>query len=100
MVCAGQIWKLLALAEGRRGVQAHPLSVLITVKTQPQRTVRLQWLIALRLVTAGVATKAEREALAQLFPGDEGLSVPSEVAHAAAGGHLTWDAERLDRPYR
>ena len=81
-------------------MQAHPLSILITVKAQPQTTVRLQWLTAVQLVTAGVATKAERDALAQLFPGDDGLSVPSEVAHAAAGGHLTWDAERLDRPYR
>ncbi len=76
------------------------MSVLITAKTEPQRTVRLQWLTALQLVTAVPQNKAERDFLAQLFPGDDGLFVPSEVAHAAAGGHLTWDAERLDRPYR
>ena len=81
-------------------MQVHPLSVHITLKTQPQRTIRLQWLTNLQLVTAGVAAKNERDALAQLFPNDDGLFVPSEVAHAAAGGHLTWDAERLDRPYR
>ena len=76
------------------------MSVIITAKTELQRTVRLQWLTALQLVTAGGASKAERDFLAQLFPGDDGLFVPSEVAHAAAGGHLTWDADRLDRPYR
>ena len=81
-------------------MQAHPMSVLITAKTEPPRTIRLQWLTALQLVTAASTNTAERDYLAQLFPGDDGLFVPSEVAHAAAGGHLTWDAERLDRPYR
>lgn len=81
-------------------VQVHPLSLVITVKIQPPRTIRLQWLTALQLVTAGAATKADKNALAELLPGDNGLFIPSEVAHAAAGGHLTWDSERLDRPYR
>ena len=81
-------------------MQAHPMSVLITAKTEPPRTICLQWLTALQLVTAASTNTAERDYLAQLFPGDDGLFVPSEVAHAAAGGHLTWDAERLDRPYR
>ena len=81
-------------------VQEHPLAVVITVKAQPPRTIRLRWLTALQLVTAGGANKAERDMLAALFPGDDGLYIMSQVAHAAAGGHLTWDQERLDRPYR
>ena len=81
-------------------VQEHPISVLVTVKAPLSRTVRLCWLPALQLVTAAAASKAEQAALASLFPDDDGLYIPSEVAHAAAGGRLTWDPERPDRPYR
>lgn len=80
--------------------QEHPLSLIITIRAQPGRTVRLRWLRALHLVTAEVAGKAGLSALAKLFPDDDGLYIASDTAHAAAGGHLTWDAERLDRPYR
>lgn len=81
-------------------MQVHPLSVVITTKSRPSMVIRLQWLMALQVVTAAGANKAERDILARLFPGDDGLYIPSEVAHAAAGSHLTWDENRLDRPYR
>ena len=81
-------------------MQEHTFSVLITVKAPLGRAVRLCWLPALQLVTAAATSKAEQAALASLFPDDDGLYIPSEVAHAAAGGRLTWDAARLDRPYR
>ena len=74
--------------------------MVITVKSQPPRTIRLRWLTMLQLVTAGGASRAERDTLAALFPGDDGLYIMSQVARAAAGGRLTWDLERLDRPYR
>lgn len=85
---------------GALHVQEHPLAVVITVKAQPLKTIRLRWLTALQLVTAGGASKAERDTLAALFPGDDGLYIMSQMAHAAAGGHLTWDPEPLERPYR
>ncbi len=88
------------LDPGALQVQEHPLAVVVTVKAQPPRTIRLCWLTAVQLVTAGGPSKAERDALAALFPGDDGLYIMSQVAHAAAGGHLTWDPQRLDRPYR
>ena len=81
-------------------MQVHPLSVVITTNSQPPMVVRLQWLTALQLGTAAGASKAERDILARLFAGDDGLYIPSEVAHAAAGSHLIWDENRLDRPYR
>ena len=81
-------------------MQEHTYSVLVTVKAPLSRAVRLCWLPALQLVTAAAASKAEQAALASLFPDDDGLYIPSEVAYSAAGRRLTWDAARLDRPYR
>ena len=70
-------------------MQEHTFTVLINVKAPLSRAVRLCWLPALQLMTAAAASKAEQAALASLFPDDDGLYIPSEVAHAAAGGRLT-----------
>jgi hypothetical protein len=54
----------------------------------------------LKLVTAQCIDAAQNSQLPGLMEGDDGLSIPSEAAYLAAGGELTWDPARPDRPYR
>lgn len=88
-------------------VQAHPLIVTARVSAEPTGagnvstlTLRLRYLLKLKLVTADCTEPADSALLARLFDGDDGLTVPSEAAHLVAGGQLSWDPARSDRPYR
>ena len=63
-------------------------------------TLRLHYIPRLKLVTADCAEAAGSARLAHLFDGDDGLTVSTEAAHVAAGGLLSWDHTRSDRPYR
>ncbi len=63
-------------------------------------TLRLHYIPRLKLVTADCAEAAGSGRLARLFDGDDGLTVPTEAAHLAAGGQLSWEHTRSDRPYR
>jgi hypothetical protein len=83
-------------------VQAHPLLVVVKVGESGGRniTLQLRYIMPLRLVTAQCSDAADNIQLRQLFEGDDGLAIPSESAHLAAGGQLLWDTTRPDRPYR
>ncbi len=63
-------------------------------------TLRLRYVPRLKLVTADCADSADSARLACLFDGDDGLTVPTEAAHLAADGQLSWETTRSDRPYR
>ncbi len=63
-------------------------------------TLQLRYIMSLKLLTAQCIETADNSRLQRLMEGDDGLAVPSEAAHLAAGGELTWDPSRPDRPYR
>ena len=63
-------------------------------------TLQLRYIMPLKLLTAQCTDAADNGRLQRLMQGDDGLAVPSEAAHLAAGGELTWDPTRPDRPYR
>ena len=83
-------------------MQAHPLIVTAKAGADSGRPLmlRLRYVTRLKLVTADCADPADTARLARLFDGDDGLTVPSEAAHLASGGQLSWEPTRSDRPYR
>ncbi|CAL8464312.1 g3847 [Coccomyxa elongata] len=84
--------------------QAHPLMVIVKLSgdsgSSGALTLRLHYIPRLKLVTADCAEATGSARLARLFDGDDGLTVPTEAAHLAAGGQLSWEHTRSDRPYR
>eukprot|EP00899_Mesostigma_viride_P004832 jgi/Mesvir1/1434/Mv14429-RA.1 len=93
----------------------HPLSVSLVISRPPlpgrkALTVRFEYLVALRLVTACASAHVEggsivspftsEQLLANVFPDDAGLDTPNLMnAYLDAGG-FRYDPSRAERPYR
>ncbi len=66
----------------------------------PLMTVLLQYLPALKLVTAHAANPADNALLRAVFPGDDGATVPLEGVQQLQRGTFRYSATRIPRPYR
>ena len=91
------------LAEVTLSLQAHPLSVKLTVSDngdKPPLSLQFYYLPRLEAVTVKAANADQQQLLASLFPDDAGLSLPNESAHQQSrDGSFEYDASRSDRPY-
>lgn len=84
----------------------HPLSVLLEVqrenngRLQTIISVKFQFLINLKLVTAHSEVRDDNVLLAALFPGDDGSATAYESLAQLQGGTFRYDTSRQAKPYR
>ncbi|KXZ50918.1 hypothetical protein GPECTOR_14g165 [Gonium pectorale] len=86
--------------------KVHPLSVLLEVqrenngRLQTIISVKFQYLVNLRLVTAHSDMRDDNLLLAALFPGDDGSATAYESLAQLQGGTFKYDTSRPAKPYR
>ena len=83
-------------------LQAHVLSLLVTLQAYDGRAIALQafYIQQLEMVTVKASDSSEQQILAALFPEDDGSELPSETAlELAASQNLDFPTSRQDRPY-
>mmetsp|Transcript_37376 Transcript_37376/g.83177 ORF Transcript_37376/g.83177 Transcript_37376/m.83177 type:complete len:438 (+) Transcript_37376:84-1397(+) len=87
--------------------KVHPLTVQLDVlKEQSSKpsdvmiSVKFQYLVNIKLVTAQCDSAADNQLLAALFPSDDGSRVPSEAVAQMESGTFRFDVSRPAKPYR
>ncbi|GFR48553.1 hypothetical protein Agub_g10452 [Astrephomene gubernaculifera] len=86
--------------------KVHPLSVLLEVqrenngRLQTIISVKFQFLVNLKLVTAHSEVRDDNVLLAALFPGDDGSATAFESLAQLQGGTFKYDTSRPAKPYR
>ncbi|GLC33262.1 hypothetical protein PLESTB_000353300 [Pleodorina starrii] len=86
--------------------KVHPLSVLLEVqrenngRLQTIISVKFQFLVNLKLVTAHSEVRDDNMLLAALFPGDDGSATAYESLAQLQGGTFKYDTFRPAKPYR
>ncbi|PNH03608.1 THO complex subunit 5, partial [Tetrabaena socialis] len=86
--------------------KVHPLSVLLEVqrenngRMQTFISVKFQFLVNLKLVTAHSEVRDDNVLLAALFPGDDGSATAYESLAQMQGGTFKYDATRPAKPFR
>lgn len=80
----------------------HPLVVVLKVgpTESPLIGVKFLYYPVLQVVAAAATDPADVAVLASMYPGDDGLMLPTEAAVLLAGGDAAWDPSRPDRPFR
>ncbi|GIL76124.1 hypothetical protein Vretifemale_5834 [Volvox reticuliferus] len=86
--------------------KVHPLSVLLEVqrenngRLQTIISVKFQFLVNLKLVTAHSEVRDDNVLLGALFPGDDGSATAYESLAQLQGGTFKYDTSRPAKPYR
>ncbi|GIL44794.1 hypothetical protein Vafri_2281 [Volvox africanus] len=86
--------------------KVHPLSVLLEVqrenngRLQTIISVKFQFLVNLKLVTAHSEVRDDNVLLGALFPGDDGSATAYESLAQLQGGTFKYDTSRSAKPYR
>ncbi|KAK7351642.1 hypothetical protein VNO77_11235 [Canavalia gladiata] len=91
--------------------QAHPLKIIIHVyedeasgpKSAKLITVRFEYLVKLNIVCVGIEGSnagPENDSLCNLFPNDTGLELPHQSAKFLVQDALTFNDQRISRPYK
>ncbi|KAG2493497.1 hypothetical protein HYH03_008313 [Edaphochlamys debaryana] len=86
--------------------KVHPLSVLLEVQREANGrlqtiiSVKFQYLVNLKLVTAHSDVRDDNVLLSALFPGDDGSASAFEGLAQLQGGTFKFDSSRPAKPYR
>ncbi len=84
----------------------HPLSVLLEVQRETNGrlstiiSVKFQFLVNLKRVTAHSDVREDNVLLAALFPGDDGSAAGDESLAQLQGGTFKYDSAKTQKPYR
>lgn len=94
-------------------LQAHPLSLQLDVYKEATLTassatkppsvvisVLLQYLPALKVITAHCSNPGDNSLLKGLFPGDDGSGMPLEALAHRQGGAFRYSSSKAERPFR